>query len=85
MYRSVQSAMEQMDENLCLVARTLGMKEITIFWKIVIPNCIPWIVSGILLAFTRAFGEFGATIMVAGIFRKNTNYIDGNLFCDAIG
>ena len=69
MYRSVQSAMEQMDENLCLVARTLGMKEITIFWKIVIPNCIPGIVSGILLAFTRAFGEFGATIMVAGIFQ----------------
>lgn len=70
MYRSVQSAMEQMDENLCLVARTLGMKEITIFWKIVIPNCIPGIVSGILLAFTRAFGEFGATIMVAGNIPK---------------
>ena len=68
------------------MARTLGMKEITIFWKIVIPNCIPGIVSGILLAFTRAFGEFGATIMVAGnIPGKNTNYIDGNLFCDAIG
>lgn len=75
MYRSVQSAMEQMDENLCLVARTLGMKEITIFWKIVIPNCIPGIVSGILLAFTRAFGEFGATIMVAGNIPGKTQTI----------
>lgn len=75
MYRSVQSAMEQMDENLCLVARTLGMKEITIFWKIVIPNCIPGIVSGILLAFTRAFGEFGATIMVTGNIPGKTQTI----------
>ena len=66
MYRSARSAMEQMDENLCLAARTLGMKEITIFWKIVVPNCIPGIVSGVLLSFTRAFGEFGATIMIAG-------------------
>lgn len=66
MYRSAQSAMEQMDKNLCNAGRTLGMKEWHIFWKIVVPNCMPGIISGTVLAFARAFGEFGATIMVAG-------------------
>ncbi len=75
MYRSAQSAMEQLDDNLYHAARTLGMKEWTIFWKVIFPNCLPGILSGTILAFTRAFGEFGATIMVTGNIPNKTQTI----------
>lgn len=66
MIRSAQSAMAQMDRNLCQAARTLGMREWDIFWKVVLPNILPGVITGVLLSFARAFGEFGATIMIAG-------------------
>lgn len=66
MYRTSRSAFEQMDRNLIYAGRTLGMSEWMIFWKIVFPNCIPGIAGGTILAFARALGEFGATIMLAG-------------------
>lgn len=75
MYRSAQSAMEQLDPSLCNAARTLGMKEWNIFWKVIFPNCLPGILSGTILAFTRAFGEFGATIMVTGNIPNKTQTI----------
>lgn len=75
MYRSAQSAMEQLDDTLCHAARTLGMKEWHIFWKVMFPNCLPGIISGTILAFTRAFGEFGATIMVAGNIPNKTQTV----------
>ncbi|MSS62852.1 molybdate ABC transporter permease subunit [Velocimicrobium porci] len=66
MYRSARGAFEQIDENLIHAARTLGMTERTIFWKIVMPLSMPGIVSGGILAFARGLGEFGATAMIAG-------------------
>ena len=66
MYRSALGALEQVDENLIYAARTLGMSEHTIFWKIRLPQAKPGIVSGGVLAFTRGLGEFGATAMIAG-------------------
>lgn len=66
MYRSARGALEQVDVNLVYAARTLGMKEGTIFWKIMIPQAKPGILSGGVLAFTRGLGEFGATAMIAG-------------------
>ena len=66
MYRSARGALEQVDVNLVYAARTLGMKERTIFWKIMIPQAKPGILSGGVLAFTRGLGEFGATAMIAG-------------------
>lgn len=75
MVRSCQSAMEQMDQNLCDAARTLGMREWDIFWKVVLPNCLPGVISGSVLAFARAFGEFGATIMIAGNIPNKTQTI----------
>ena len=66
MYRTARGAFEQMDQNLIYAGRTLGMSEIKIFWKIILPNCWPGIVSGTILAFARALGEFGATSMLAG-------------------
>lgn len=66
MYRSARGALEQVDENLIYAARTLGMSEWHIFWKVWFPNAVPGILSGGILAFTRGLGEFGATTMIAG-------------------
>lgn len=66
MYRTARGAFEQMDQNLVFAARTLGMPEWKIFFKVVLPCCWPGIAAGTILAFARALGEFGATTMIAG-------------------
>ena len=66
MYRSARGAFEQVDQNLVAAARTLGMSEWCIFWKVLIANAVPGVVSGGVLAFARGLGEFGATAMIAG-------------------
>ena len=66
MYRSARGALEQVDTNLIYAGRTLGMSERTIFWKVMLPQAKPGILSGGVLAFTRGLGEFGATAMIAG-------------------
>ncbi|HIT89586.1 MAG TPA: molybdate ABC transporter permease subunit [Candidatus Merdenecus merdavium] len=66
MYRSARGAFEQVDENLIFAARTLGLSEWKIFWKVQLPNALPGIASGGVLAFARGLGEFGATSMIAG-------------------
>lgn len=66
MYRTARGAFEQFDENLVNAARTLGIPETKIFWKIIVPNVFPGLLGGTVLAFARALGEFGATIMLAG-------------------
>jgi len=66
MYRTVRGAFEQFDITIIYAARTLGISEFKIFYKIIIPNVIPSIIAGTVLAFARALGEFGATIMLAG-------------------
>lgn len=66
MYRSARGAFEQVDSNLIYAGRTLGMSEWSIFWKVLMPNAKPGIISGGILAFARGLGEFGATAMIAG-------------------
>ncbi|WP_291583237.1 molybdate ABC transporter permease subunit [Clostridium sp. UBA6640] len=66
MYRSAKGAFEQVDGNLMDAARTLGRSEWWIFWKVLLPNALPGVVSGGILAFARGLGEFGATAMIAG-------------------
>ena len=66
MYRTARGAFEQMDSNLINAARTLGMGELSIFFKIMMPSSWPGIMAGTILAFARALGEFGATVMLAG-------------------
>ena len=66
MYRTCRSAFEQIDKNMISVARTLGLSETKIFFKIAIPLAWPGIIGGLVLSFARALGEFGATLMVAG-------------------
>ena len=66
MYRTCRSAFEQIDKNMISAARTLGLSETKIFFKIAIPLAWPGIIGGVVLAFARALGEFGATLMIAG-------------------
>ena len=66
MYRSARGAFEQVDVKLLQAGRTLGMSEWSIFRKVLLPNALPGIVSGGVLAFARGLGEFGATAMIAG-------------------
>ena len=66
MYRNARGAFDQVDTDLVYAARTLGMSEWNIFLKVLIPNALPGIISGGVLAFARGLGEFGATAMLAG-------------------
>jgi molybdate transport system permease protein len=75
MYRTAKGAFEQMDLNILSAARTLGSSELRIFFRISIPMAWPGIVAGGILAFARALGEFGATIMLAGNIPGKTQTI----------
>ena len=75
MYRNARAAVDQIDVNLIHAGRTLGMSEITIFWKVVVPAAGPGILSGTILTFARALGEYGATSMLAGNIPGKTGTI----------
>ncbi|MEH2182490.1 molybdate ABC transporter permease subunit [Nostoc sp.] len=75
MYKTALGAFEQIDSNLLRVARTLGATETTIFWRISLPLALPGIVAATMLAFARALGEFGATLMLAGNIPGQTQTI----------
>ena len=75
MYRNARAAFEQIDVNLIYAGRTLGMSDIQIFWKVVIPSAGPGIASGTILTFARALGEYGATSMLAGNIPGKTGTI----------
>lgn len=66
MYRTTRGAFESLDKNIIYAAQTLGASDRKIFWKIILPNVRFGILAGTVLSFTRALGEFGATIMFAG-------------------
>ena len=75
MYKTALAAFEQIDPNLLNAARTLGASEWRVFWQIMLPLAKPGILAGTILAFTRALGEFGATLMLAGNIPGQTQTI----------
>ena len=64
--RAARVAFEEVDPRLEQIARTLGARDRRVFATITLPLAARGILSGVLLAFARAIGEFGATILVAG-------------------
>jgi molybdate transport system permease protein len=64
--RAARVAFEEVDPRIEQIARTLGASDPRVFLTITLPLAARGIVSGMLLAFARAIGEFGATILVAG-------------------
>ena len=75
MYRNARAAFELVDVNLIYAARTLGMGEVEIFWKVAVPAAGPGILSGTILTFARPMGEYGATSMLAGNIPGKTGTI----------
>ena len=65
-YKPARAAFEAVDGQLEQAARVLGIGEAGIFFRVTLPLAWRGILAGILLAFDRALGKFGATLMVAG-------------------
>ncbi len=66
MYQSALAAFEKVDPRWENVGRTMGVSEWRVFRTITFPLAWPGILAGVILAFARAIGEFGATLMIAG-------------------
>ncbi len=73
--RQAQAAFEALDSTWLDASRTLGASEARTFLRIAIPSAGPGLVSGLALAWGRALGEFGATLMFAGSFRGITQTV----------
>lgn len=65
-FKSARAAFENVDPQLESAARVLGVREAGVFFRVTLPLAARGIVAGVLLAFARALGEFGATLMIAG-------------------
>jgi molybdate transport system permease protein len=65
-FKPARAAFEAVDGQLEQAARVLGVSEIGVFFRVTLPLAWRGILAGVLLAFARALGEFGATLMVAG-------------------
>lgn len=80
--RAARVAFEEVNPRLEQIARTLGAGDWRVFFTITVPLAARGIIGGMLLAFARALGEFGATIMVAGSIPGKTQTISLAIFQD---
>ncbi|MDE3181650.1 MAG: molybdate ABC transporter permease subunit [Acidobacteriota bacterium] len=85
MYLSARGAFEQVNPSYLQAARTLGAPEWTVFWKVMLPLAWPGVLAGAILAFARALGEFGATLMIAGNIPGRTQTLPIAIFFAAEG
>jgi molybdate transport system permease protein len=80
--RSARVAFEEVNPRLEQIARTLGAGNWRVFFTITVPLASRGILAGIVLAFARALGEFGATIMIAGNIPGKTSTLSLAIFQD---
>lgn len=80
MYRTARGAFESFDMDLAYAGQTLGLSNTFIFWKIRMPACRQGILAGIVLAFARALGEYGATSMLIGYTPGKTATISTTVY-----
>ena len=78
--RSAQVAFEGVNPRLEQMARTLGAGPWRVFFTITLPLALPGIIAGTVLAFARALGEFGATILVAGNIPGRTSTLSLSIY-----
>jgi molybdate transport system permease protein len=64
--KSTRAALESVDRNCERAARTMGASEWKLFWRVTLPLAWRSILAAVVLAFARALGDFGVTLMVAG-------------------
>ena len=72
MVRAVRLSIENVDRGVESAARTLGAGPIRVFFTITLPLVVPGILTGLILAFARSLGEFGATITFVSNIRGET-------------
>lgn len=80
MYRTARGAFESFDKTLAYSGQTLGLSNTYIFWRIRMPACRQGIIAGIVLAFARALGEYGATSMLIGYTPSKTATISTTVY-----
>lgn len=80
MYRTARGAFESFDKTLAYSGQTLGLSNTYIFWRIRMPYCRQGIIAGIVLAFARALGEYGATSMLIGYTPGRTATISTTVY-----
>jgi molybdate transport system permease protein len=80
--RSARTAFEEVDPRLVGLARTLGCGPAAAFFRVTLPLAWRGVVAGTVLAFSRALGEFGATIMLAGNIPGRTQTLALAIFHD---
>lgn len=80
MYRTARGAFESFDQTLKYSGQTLGLSNTYIFWRIQIPACKQGILAGMVLAFARALGEYGATSMFIGYVPGRTATISTTVY-----
>lgn len=73
MYQHTVQGFRNIDRQMLNAARTMGASESKIFFKLILPLSKRALIAGAMLAFARAIGEFGATLMVAGYIPGRTN------------
>ncbi|MCF8158057.1 MAG: molybdate ABC transporter permease subunit [Burkholderiaceae bacterium] len=66
MVRSTRQAISQVDTKLEIAAQSLGASPLKVFFSVTLPLAIPGVITGLILAFSRSLGEFGATITFVG-------------------
>lgn len=70
--RAVRLSLESVDQGLEAAARTLGAGPLRVFFTVTLPLIVPGIITGLILAFARSLGEFGATITFVSNIRGQT-------------
>ncbi|MBQ6426775.1 MAG: molybdate ABC transporter permease subunit [Clostridia bacterium] len=80
MYRTARGAFESFDETLAYSGQTLGLSNTYIFWRVRMPYCRQGILAGLVLAFARALGEYGATSMLIGYTPGRTATISTSVY-----
>jgi molybdate transport system permease protein len=81
--RSARTAFEEVDPRLVGIARTLGCGAWSAFFRVTLPLAWRGVLAGTILAFSRALGEFGATVMIAGNIPGKTRTLALAIFHDS--
>jgi sulfate transport system permease protein len=87
--RAVQPVLIELDREMEEAAASLGARPVTIFRRVILPNLLPAIASGVALAFARAVGEFGSLVLISGNLPFKTQvasvFIFGQIESDNVG
>ncbi len=81
--RSARTAFEEVDPRLVGLARTLGSQPAGAFFRVTLPLAWRGVLAGAVLAWSRALGEFGATVMLAGNIPGKTRTLSLAIFHDS--